>query len=385
LAHAGAQASPGPVVNDGHQSIFGLAIGPPVVPAGVALYEQIHIDPFIAISASEAAPFQDLRAAVYATRTPAPRSLVLSNSRSLPVTGEVSEVPVDIGSGTWWLVASARAPLAGRFPNAAPLVVLLFGLVLAVAFGCIVEILKRRQRYADLLVNERTAALLASQEALVRSERLSAMGQMTTVVGHEMRNPLGAVVQAHYLLRRSLRDPEAAEKHLAVAERQTAKAVSLAQDLIEYMRDRPPVLAPVKLGEVLGEVLETSPTPENISLTQQGMSIVLQADFGQLVQILSNILDNAYQAMPNGGVISLVADVEGSMAVIRVENSDSEIDAAISERIFEPFFTTRPDGTGLGLAIVRRLAEAHGGSVSVENAASGGVVVTIRLPREPAR
>ncbi len=384
LSRAGAKASPGPVFYDGHLSSFGLAIGPPLVPVGTALYEELHIDPFIAISASQAAPFRALRAAVYATRTQESRFLVLSNTHALPITGERSEVPVSIGSGTWWLVATARTPLAGGFPNAAPLVVLVCGLALAIAFACIIEILNRRQRYADVLVKESTAALLASQEALVRSERFSAMGQMTTVVGHEMRSPLGAVVNAHYMLRRSLGDPEAAEKYLDVAERQITKAVSLAQDLIEYMRERPPVLESIRLGEVLAEVLETSPPPENITLRQEGMSVVLRADFSQLVQVLGNVIDNAYQAMPRGGSIRVVAHGEDGVTVIRVENSGEGIDPATSERLFEPFFTTRSTGTGLGLAIVRRLTEAHGGSVSIENSASGGVVVTLRLPMEAA-
>ena len=106
----------------------------------------------------------------------------------------------------------------------------------------------RRQRYANALVEQRTAELLASQEALVRSERLSAVGQMTTVVGHELRNPLGAVMNALYMLRRSLDNPAAAEPHLAVAERQTARAVNLAQDLTAYMREREPELASIDLA-----------------------------------------------------------------------------------------------------------------------------------------
>ena len=167
---------------------------------------------------------------------------------------------------TWWLVAAAKSPLAGRFPNAAPYVVLAFGLLLALAVGSVIEVVVRRQRYASSLVAERTAELLASQEALVRSERLSAVGQMTTVVGHELRNPLGAVMNSLYMLRRSLGDPAAAEPHLAVAERQTARAVNLAQDLTAYMRENEPELAPLELRDVLDDVLEATPMPPNVEV-----------------------------------------------------------------------------------------------------------------------
>ena len=83
------------------------------------------------------------------------------------------------------------------------------GLLLALVMALVVDILLRRQRYAAVLVAERTAELVASQEALVLGERLAAVGEMATVVGHELRNPLGAVTNAHYLLRRNLGDPAA--------------------------------------------------------------------------------------------------------------------------------------------------------------------------------
>ena len=167
----------------------------------------------------------------------------------------------------------------------------------------------RRQRYASALVDQRTAELLASQEALVRSERLSAVGQMTTVVGHELRNPLGAVMNALYMLRRSLDNPEAAEPHLVVAERQTARAVNLAQDLTAYMREREPELAPMDLHEVLSDVLEATPKPSNVEVVDDIGTIELNADAKQIAEILTNLVDNAYQAMPDGGVVRIAARV----------------------------------------------------------------------------
>jgi signal transduction histidine kinase len=243
----------------------------------------------------------------------------------------------------------------------------------------------RRQRYASHLVAERTAKLLDSQEALVRSERLSAMGQMTTIVGHELRNPLGAVMNALYMLRRTVGDPVAAEPHLEAAERQTARAVSLAQDLTAYMREKEPELAPLDLGDVLSDVLEATPKPPDVVVVEEVGSFELNADPKQLAQILTNLINNGYQAMPEGGSLRIAARIEGDAAVISVEDSGGGIDQALSEQLFEPFFTTRPNGTGLGLAIVRRLTEGHGGQISIENGPTGGALVTVRLPIEPSR
>jgi len=385
LDKAGSSVAPGPVTYNGKTSTFGLGLGPPLVPKGFALYELVSLDPFVATTATQAAPFHVLQAAVYATRAPTTSQLVLANTRTLPLKGSTFEAPVSVGSGSWWLLATAKTPLAGRFPNAAPYVLLVFVLLLALAVGSVIEVVVRRQRYASALVDQRTAELLASQEALVRSERLSAVGQMTTVVGHELRNPLGAVMNALYMLRRSLDNPVAAEPHLAVAERQTARAVNLAQDLTAYMREREPELAPMELREVLSDVLEATPKPPNVVVVDDVGAIELNADAKQIAQILTNLVDNAYQAMPDGGSLRIAARAEGGAAVITVQDSGEGVDQELVERFFEPFFTTRSDGTGLGLAIVRRLIEGHGGQISIENAPSGGAIVTVRLPLEPSR
>ena len=191
LDRAGSTIVPGPVAYNGKTTTFGLALGPPLVPTGFAIYELVELDPFVATTATQAAPFRVLKAAVYGTRARSASQLVLANTRALPLTGPTFGTPVAVGSGSYWLVAAAKSPLAGGFPNAAPYVVLAFGLLLALAVGSVIEVVVRRQRYASALVEQRTAELLASQEALVRSERLSAVGQMTTVVGHEFEKPAG--------------------------------------------------------------------------------------------------------------------------------------------------------------------------------------------------
>ncbi len=380
LGAADSNITPGPVNFNGTGTTLGFALGPPLLPAGFAIYEQLTIDPFLAITATQAAPFQVLYAAVYASQQPKPSALILANTHLLPLRGTTTETPVSVGSGRWWMIASARSPLAGGFPNAAPLVVVGFGLLLAIAIGSTVEVIVRRHRYATSLVAERTAELLASQEALVLSERLSAIGRMTTVIGHELRNPLGAVLNSLYMIRRTLGEPEAAEPHLVVAERQTARAVSLAQDLTSYMREREPSREPLDLKEVLTDVLEVVAKPSNVVVDDQVPSLRLEADAQQLSQILTNLVNNAFQAMPDGGTLSLRALQSGASAVLTVQDSGEGVEREMLERIFEPFVTTKTDGTGLGLAIVRRLVEAHGGRVAIANGPAGGVVVTVSLP-----
>ncbi|HLX87535.1 MAG TPA: HAMP domain-containing sensor histidine kinase [Acidimicrobiales bacterium] len=383
LAAAGSSLRPGPVMFGGKTTTLGFALGPPLVPTGTAIYEQITIDPYLAVSASQGKPFEVLHAAVYSSKAAKHSQLVLANTRQLPLTGSVIGVPVSIGSSQWWIRASAREPLAGTFPNDAPYLVLGIGLLLAVALAAAVEVLARRNNYSAMLVGRRTAELLESQRALVQSERLSAIGRMTTVVGHELRTPLGAVLNELFLARTSLDDPAEATLHLEQAERCTELAANLASDLTSYSRVREPALAPVDLPDLLAEVFRIVLMPDNVRLNTDIDDVACDADREQMTQILVNVITNAIQAMPEGGELTVAARRRGADVAITVADDGEGVDTSVADTVFEPFVTTKPTGTGLGLAVVRQLTEAHGGRVTLENRAEGGAVVTITIPARP--
>jgi signal transduction histidine kinase len=96
--------------------------------------------------------------------------------------------------------------------------------------------------------------------------------------------------------------------------------------------------------------------------------------------MVTNLITNGYQAMPDGGSLRITRSESDDFVEITVEDSGVGIDPAVAERLLEPFFTTKPTGTGLGLATVKHLAEGHDGTVSIENGPTGGARVTIRLP-----
>jgi signal transduction histidine kinase len=382
LAKAGGDITPGPVNYNGKTATLGFAVGPPLAPTGTAIYEQLQISPFLAITAVQGAPFRVLRAAVYATREPTQDQLVLSNTHSLPLVGPTAVAAVGVGSEKWWLVASARTPLAGDFPNAAPYIILGVGLLLALAIGSTVEVLVRRHRYATNLVAERTAELDRSHAALMRSERLSALGEMASTIGHELRNPLAAVINAHFMVRHTLGTtitPDI-DRHLDMAERQTTRAATLADNLTAFIRHREPNPVPIDLGAVVEEVLEATPAPSGIEVEVDVPPLVFQADSDQFTQVIANLIVNGFQAMPDGGTLRVQASTQGGHVVLTIADSGSGVEAATMDRVFDPFFTTKASGTGLGLAIVSRIVEAHGGDVSLRNGATGGAVVTVRLP-----
>jgi signal transduction histidine kinase len=239
----------------------------------------------------------------------------------------------------------------------------------------------------DITDRKRIEDKLAEAQAdLVRKERLSAVGEMATVIGHELRNPLGAATNLLFLACNSLTDYDSPEldAYIGGAEHEINRAAALCEDLTAYMRERQPVLVPLDLGAVVAKVLESTPPPPGIEVSVEGLGVEVQADRAQLVQMLTNLITNAYQAMPDGGLVRVTENETNGFVEITVEDSGVGIDPAVAERLLEPFFTTKPTGTGLGLAVVNRFAEGHHGTVSIENGPSGGARVTIRLPRVTA-
>jgi two-component system, NtrC family, sensor histidine kinase HydH len=283
-------------------------------------------------------------------------------------------------------VAGALVGNASTVVRLAPYLRLAVGTLLAVAVAITIEVVVRRERYAARVAAERTAELEASREALVRSERLSAVGQMAAVIGHELRNPLAAALNAIYLSRHcaggSLGDES--DAHLALAERQVQRAAALSEDLTSYMRERKPTYVHLRLDRIVDEVLATAPPPTGVTVVTPRSDVTVDADQEQMTQVLVNLLTNAYQAMPGGGSLSVAGtNVNGHTEIVFQDTGDG-IPAEIEGRIFEPFVSTKATGTGLGLAIVKRIVEGHEGTVDVRSAPGAGTRVVLRLPRHLA-
>jgi signal transduction histidine kinase len=233
--------------------------------------------------------------------------------------------------------------------------------------------------------------LRVTQEELVRKEQLAAVGELSAVIAHEVRNPLAIIKNAVSSLRRPTLRPADRGVLLGILDEEVDRLNRLVRDLLAYARPVEPRGRFVELGALVDGVLETSLAghPDSASLTVELEVARCPRIFGDpdlLRQALANVLDNALAAMPSGGTLRVRAEPAqlGGKSAVAVEIGDSGegMDTLVLSKARDPFFTTRASGTGLGLAIVERVVKSHGGQLSIESVVGRGTLVRVVLPDE---
>jgi two-component system NtrC family sensor kinase len=248
-------------------------------------------------------------------------------------------------------------------------------------------------RSLEQKVEERTAELLRAQAALVQSEKLSSLGQLSASIAHEINNPLaGILTYARLLIRNAERDVPDEEKRrelvskLSMVQRETERCSAIVRNLLDFARERPMRLDDVDVGKVVQESLQLGGPPREL----QGPQLVgdlqatppVRADFGELRQAVVNLTMNAMEAMGRKGRLAVTvrpAPGGGGVELVVADNGPG-IPEEIRARIFDPFFTTKEKGTGLGLSVVYGIVQRHGGTIRVDSPSEGGAVFTIALP-----
>ena len=228
--------------------------------------------------------------------------------------------------------------------------------------------------------------LVRAEAALCQSQKLESLGQLAGGVAHDFNNVLASVLGVATMLKRSPGIPDSDRESLEIIETAALRGAEISGRLLAFARGGERPFQPTDLRAVLREVHglahHTMGPGVTIRMERPATEIVVRGDAGQLSQALLNLVLNARDAMPGGGVITLVATVEDGEAVVRVADTGTGMTAATAARVYEPFFTTKPtgSGTGLGAAIVWRIVQAHGGTIGLQTAPGEGTVFTIRIP-----
>jgi PAS domain S-box-containing protein len=244
-----------------------------------------------------------------------------------------------------------------------------------------------RQNHGELeaRVRERTAALRAAQDELVRKERLAVLGQLAGGLAHQIRNPLGAIKNAAYILqtaaRRAAPDPDAA-RAIAVIHDEVERANRFITDLLDYARVRPPQVGSIDVVDVIERAFQSQEVPPRVAIARRYADAPRVAiDAGQVQGALFNLIRNAVEAMPDGGTLTVTTRGDGDAVVVGIADTGAGVPAEVASRLFEPLVTTKPLGLGLGLVTARALVENQGGSITWCAPPDGGTRFDVRLPR----
>jgi PAS domain S-box-containing protein len=227
-----------------------------------------------------------------------------------------------------------------------------------------------------------------AEESLREQEALAKLGQMAAVVAHEVKNPLAGIGGALQVIRGRLPDEGGDHQIIDSILERLDMLNERVQDLLRFSRPRTPRFAPLQLKPLLADTLslvERDPRLHAVDVELHGDDVSMSADAEMLIDLFSNLILNAAQAMDGGGRVRVSLRAINGVCEVVVADHGPGIPEKARARIFEPFFTTKSQGTGLGLAIARRAVEAHAGRIDVDSPAAGGTAVTVELPlvREP--
>jgi signal transduction histidine kinase len=265
-------------------------------------------------------------------------------------------------------------------------------LVLESLGGVLSSVLLNARRYQQL--QERIEAQNLAEKKMVEAARLAAIGEIAAGVAHELNNPLTTIAGFTELVLDDLSTDTRAQENLGLVLQEARRARDVVRRLLDFSRQDQSFKVPTDINEILGEVLAlvhhmARASGVEIQYVPWDALPQIRMDRGQMKQVILNLVQNAFQAMPRGGTLLLQTTLEGrderDWVALRVVDTGTGIPVELIARIFEPFFTTKPpgQGTGLGLSISNHIVVEHGGLIEVESEHGQGTRFTVWLPVEP--
>lgn len=224
----------------------------------------------------------------------------------------------------------------------------------------------------EAIVEERTRDLL-------EAERMAALGKVVSMVSHDLRGPLQKIRNLTYLLEH---EPHRSDEYLNMINDSVLFSVDILDDLREHTRDEPLTLIDVEVSRLLEQVISDSVIPENVEVQIMAPPYQFSIDYNKMRRVLWNLVKNACEAMPDGGVLKIDAKGSSSGLIIDVSDTGAGVPEDFQDKLFMAFNTTKGKGMGLGLAYSKRTVEQHGGTIGVETEVGIGTTFRIHLPSD---
>lgn len=227
----------------------------------------------------------------------------------------------------------------------------------------------------------------ANFEVMKRAERLSAIGQLSAGLAHEIRNPLASIAGAVSILQRSAGLDQKATRCLDIIGKESDRLNGLLTNFLNFARPRPPQFRKIHPGLLLENVLDLAahaPRSEKIRLAKDLPPDLreIECDPEQLEQVLLNLIINAIEASPDGSEVLLAASQTDMYLHIDVRDQGPGVPASDVDHLFDPFFTTKEHGTGLGLPVAHQIIQQLGGTLLARHNDGGGMTFSVLLPFE---
>ncbi|MGI0004264.1 MAG: sensor histidine kinase [Candidatus Nitrosotenuis sp.] len=213
-----------------------------------------------------------------------------------------------------------------------------------------------------------------------RSNRLTHIGELTSRITHDMRNPLTVIINYSMMVRKNSKNKldKKSLDQLSLIEDEARKIYHLVEDVLNYVKLPPLKLQNYSLHDILRKVIEGMQVSDDVEIHLPKNNPQISCDIDKLEVVFVNLITNAIQAMNESGTIIISAKSEQNDIIIEVEDSGPGIDEKHLDKIFEPLFTTKESGTGLGLASCKNIIERHRGTLDVKN---NPTTFTIKLPK----
>lgn len=243
--------------------------------------------------------------------------------------------------------------------------------------------ISERKRTEEALVKVHEE-LKETHEKLIQKEKMAVLGQLASGVGHELRNPLGAIKNGVYYLKMVLENMDPTVKEtLDILDKEINTSERIISNILQFARTKSPVQRQVHINDIIQDTLSRTVIPDNIKvISQMGKALPsIMADPDQLFEIFENIIQNGLQAMPEGGQMKIRSEIKSPDCVaVSFTDTGAGIPDEVLEKLFEPLFTTKAKGIGLGLPITKALVEHHGGRIDVETHKGKGSTFKVILP-----
>jgi two-component system sensor histidine kinase HydH len=229
-----------------------------------------------------------------------------------------------------------------------------------------------RRQFLETQIQEKTSDL-------IKSEKMATIGELTSRLAHDLRNPLTVIKSTHAIMKEKPNMKiEDRLKYNSRIDRALRRIVHLVDDVLDFVRISEVEIKKISLLSVLDAAIDSIDVPERITIIQPKYDIEIYGDMRKLEAVFSNLITNSIQAMNNEGRVEIRFTTKDENVIIEVEDSGPGMSSSIINKIFEPLFTTKPYGTGLGLAICKTVVEQHNGKISAK---SNPTTFTITLPK----